>query len=130
MPKFAKKGQNEMISKGLYRYSKSAVGRRRSASYLKLKSKGKKFPKAKAAEEPAPTVGKYYSAEDVPVPRATFKTKQNPTKLRASITPVRANAHKCFDGSGAGNEFDRLRTSARTHCRRAAGAAGWWLAVV
>merc|ERR1740133_170914 len=79
---------NVQISKGLYKFSKSAVGRRRSASYKQLASKGTKFPKAKKAPAAEPAkFGKYYATEDLAVPRASNKSKRNPTKLRASITP-------------------------------------------
>ena len=89
---------NVQISKGLYKFSKSAVGRRRSASYKQLASKGTKFPKAKKAPAAEPAkFGKYYATEDLAVPRASNKSKRNPTKLRASITPVRQAFPTCLD---------------------------------
>ena len=81
---------NSALSSGIMRLSRSTLRRKKGVQGVKAKNGGKfptTAPKAKAAPAAA-AASKFYPTEDKKVPLNSRKSKQNPVKVRSSITPV------------------------------------------
>ena len=81
---------NSALSSGIMRLSRSTLRRKKGVQGVKSKNGGKfptTAPKAKAAPAAA-AASKFYPTEDKKVPLNSRKSKQNPVKVRSSITPV------------------------------------------